>query len=373
MKKHDEKIADETVRMMKAEIDPETATQARATMIADAIEKLASEVAGALIAQAIHRLARAIETLEIPSTGSTDRTGPPLVLDEPTTNAAAPVASPLKWHGGKSYLASKIVAMMPTHTHYVEPFAGGLSVLLAKESEGVSEVVNDSHRDLTNFWEVLRLWTKFVQFKRDAETIPFSESAYDRAVQRLAQPWAAATTPASLDDVIERAVAFFVACRQSLAGRMQGFATLSRTRTRRGMNEQASAWLTTVDGLEAVHERLRRVVILNRDALDVIRQQDGPATLFYLDPPYLHATRATVGEYAHEMDDEQHAELLAALGEIKGRFLLSGYRSELYDEAAAGCDWHRRDFDLPNNSAGGATKRRMIESVWTNYEPAASE
>ena len=56
------------------------------------------------------------------------------------------VASPLKWHGGKSYLAGRIVAMMPAHTHYVEPYAGGLSVLLAKEPEGVSEVVTDLDR-----------------------------------------------------------------------------------------------------------------------------------------------------------------------------------------------------------------------------------
>jgi DNA adenine methylase len=28
---------------------------------------------------------------------------------------------PLKWHGGKHYLARRIVEMMPPHTHYVEP------------------------------------------------------------------------------------------------------------------------------------------------------------------------------------------------------------------------------------------------------------
>jgi len=47
---------------------------------------------------------------------------------------------PLKWHGGKHYLAPQVVARMPPHRHYVEPFAGGLSVLLARDYHGVSEV-----------------------------------------------------------------------------------------------------------------------------------------------------------------------------------------------------------------------------------------
>ena len=70
--------------------------------------------------------------------------------------------------------------------------------------------------------------------------------------------------------MVERAVNFFIRCRQSRAGCFKDFATLSRTRTRRGMNEQASAWLTVIDGLPEVHARLKRVVILNHDALDVI-------------------------------------------------------------------------------------------------------
>jgi DNA adenine methylase len=76
------------------------------------------------------------------------------------------LTAPLKWHGGKHYLASRIVALMPPHLHYVEPFAGGLAVLLARDPDdpdkwmpphkGVSEVVNDLDGRLINFWRVLR-------------------------------------------------------------------------------------------------------------------------------------------------------------------------------------------------------------------------
>lgn len=271
------------------------------------------------------------------------------------------IGEPLKWHGGKAYLASKIIALMPTHLHYVEPFAGGLSVLLAKDPEGVSEVVNDLNGDLTIFWRVLACEHQFREFIRAVEAVPFSESEWEASSKVEILPNELSVS------AVRTAVAFFIRCRQSLAGRMDSFAPLSRTRTRRGMNEQASAWITAVDGLPAVHARLRRVVILNRDALYVIRQQDGPETLFYLDPPYLHETRATTGEYAHEMTAEQHSELLNVLAGIEGKFMLSGYFSELYHDMANLMGWNRHDFTLPNNSASGKTKRKMTECVWCNF------
>ena len=42
------------------------------------------------------------------------------------------VIQPLKWWGGKHYLAKKFIDLMPCHLHYVEPYAGGLAVLLEK-------------------------------------------------------------------------------------------------------------------------------------------------------------------------------------------------------------------------------------------------
>jgi len=261
----------------------------------------------------------------------------------------------LKWHGGKHYLAPKIVALMPQHKHYVEPFAGGLAVLLAKNLEGVSEVVNDLDGRLTNFWMVLAEEAAFAKFHRRIEATPFSEAH-----------WQEAQEAEGLVCPVERAVAFFIRCRQSLAGRMDTFAPLSRTRTRRGMNEQASAWLTAVEGLPAVHERLKRVVIVGpKDAKEVIQQQDGPNTCFYLDPPYLDETRTAPQVYRHEMTSDQHAELLDVVKAVKGKVLLSGYDSALYREKLA--DWNRHAFELPNNAASGSSKRKMTEVVWCNF------
>jgi DNA adenine methylase len=135
------------------------------------------------------------------------------------------------------------------------------------------------------------------------------------------------------------------------------------------MNGNVSEWLGAVDGLPAVHERLRRVAIVGpMPALEMIRKEDGPRALFYCDPPYLHETRATTGEYGpHEMSVKDHRDLLRTLGDVEGRFLLSGYRSELYDGASERFGWNRHEFDLPNNASGGKAKRRMTECVWTNF------
>ncbi|MFO0822839.1 MAG: DNA adenine methylase [Gemmataceae bacterium] len=263
---------------------------------------------------------------------------------------------PLKWHGGKHYLAPKIVPLMPHHLHYVEPYAGGLSVLLHKNPEGVSEVVNDINWGLTNFWEVLREVKLFARFRRQVEAIPFSEPVWEAAAKDLTNK-----------DPVRRAVAFFVRCRQSLAGRMDSFASISRSRTRGGLNEQASAWLSAVRGLEDVHARLSRVVIRNRNALDLIRSEDTINTLFYLDPPYLPSTRESRETYQFEMTEDDHRDLLAVVTTVKGKVMLSGYPSDLYDEALVG--WEKHTFELPNNAASGSNKRRMTECLWCNFSP----
>ncbi len=269
--------------------------------------------------------------------------------------------SPIKWHGGKHYFAKKFIALMPPHIHYVEPYAGSLAVLLERDPNGVSEVVNDLNGELTNFWRVLRDPPMFTALERIIQAMPCSQVEFDAA---------GIEPPMGEDSQIAAAVRFFVRCRQSRAGCFKDFTTLAKTRVRRGMNELPSAWWTAIEGLPVVHERLKRVVILNQPALEVIRKQDTQGTFYYLDPPYVHSTRATKGQYAYEMSDQQHQELLNVLEGVKGKFLLSGYHSDMYEAWRLRNGFRAVEFKSPNHAAGGASKREMTEVVWCNFEPS---
>lgn len=320
-------------------------------------------------------------------------------------------SQPLKWHGGKFYLAPWIIENMPPHLHYVEPYFGGGAVLfrkpqrdwmvncphcgkndqihtmLAGESQrlmhgcrrckqagaayqlaacyqGCSEAVNDINGELMNFWSVLQSEDLFTDFVRFVGMKPFSEVEF-----KDAKEWSGAGH-ATDEFAIEAAATFFVRYRQSRQGLGRDFATMVKTRTRRRMQDQVSAWLSAIDGLPEAHERLKRVAVFNRPALDVIKQQDGPSTVFYLDPPYLHETRHGSGknrEYEHEMTATEHEQLLHALYEIKGKFLLSGYFSDLYGDCAEVFGWRRIEKQIDKKSSSLGVKPKSVECLWMNF------
>ena len=110
-------------------------------------------------------------------------------------------------------------------------------------------------------------------------------------------------------------------------------------------------------------------MLASRDgrSVDAIRKFDHVEGLIYCDPPYVHAARAKGSRdiYGMEMTDEDHRELASVLHGCRAKVVLSGYISPLYQELYG--DWRTIDFDLPNNAAGGQSKRRMTERLWMNY------
>ena len=259
------------------------------------------------------------------------------------------------WYGGKFSHLDFILPNIPTDAkHFCDVFGGSAAVLINREPAAV-ETYNDIDSELANFFRTLR--DSGDELIRQIGLTPFSREELFRACQY--EP--------GLSE-LERARRFFVRARQTRTGLAQ---TSSEGRwahcvltTRAGMSGAVSRWLGSVDGLAEITERLLRVQIENAPALEVIRRYDTAETVFYLDPPYVHSSRGDTNAYEHEMRDEEHVALADVLSSIRGRAVVSGYRTELYDRLFA--DWTR--IDAPVRTAHSVRKPRQ-ESLWVNFEP----
>lgn len=263
------------------------------------------------------------------------------------------VRPPVKWHGGKHYLARRIVGYFPEHHTYLEPFGGAASVLLNKAPSMV-EVYNDLDERVTRLFRVLRDHGQ--EFRRRLSLTPYSEIEFHEAA-------------APSDDEIEQARRDFVRWRLSLGGRGDSF-SFTLHRVRRRMADVVSGYLSAIDEqLPLIVERLRTVEILRRPAIEVIQKWDSPQTLIYCDPPYVPSTRQQNSRevYGREMSEEDHEELASVLSKCRSRVVLSGYPSRLYDKLYSA--WKRAEFDIANHAAGGRRKERERECLWMNYEP----
>ena len=76
---------------------------------------------------------------------------------------------------------------------------------------------------------------------------------------------------------------------------------------------------------------------------------------------YLHETRTATNAYEHEMSTADHARILTALVDVEGDVILSGYRSELYDDYLN--NWRRLDMNIVNHSSGRRSKETKTECL----------
>src|SRR2546426_11298471 len=256
------------------------------------------------------------------------------------------------WYGGKYSHLDWLVPLLPTCHHYVEPFAGSAAVLLNREPSPV-ETYNDIDGEVTNFFRVLR--DRKEKLVEQIGLTPFSREEFYRALSEE-----------NVANDVERARRFFVRARQVRTGLAQT-ASLGRwanckNTSRAGMSGVVSRWLGSVETLPAIAERLLRVQIENRPALEVIRLYDGKDTLFYCDPPYPHSSRNDNKAYSAEMTDEQHRQLATALHRVRGNVAVSGYRCDLMDALYKNFKRH----DATTKMCHSVKKPRR-EALWVNY------
>jgi DNA adenine methylase len=262
------------------------------------------------------------------------------------------IRPPVKWPGGKRYMAKNIIELFPPHRIYLEPFGGGASVLLNKPPVEV-EVYNDLDLRITRLFRVIR--DQGEGFLAKVRLIPYSQVEFEAS---------SAYPPAASD--LDMAICDFVRWRQSFGGKGESW-SYTTTRARGGMAGDVNAWWTAIDQLPRIIDRMRRVQILCQSAFEAIPRFDHADGLIYCDPPYVHSTREEHSRkvYHAEMNDEDHRRLTQLLRMCKGRVVVSGYPSSLYRELLEG--WRVIEFDIANHAAGGKRKGRELECLWLNY------
>ena len=280
------------------------------------------------------------------------------------------------WFGGKGNLVRRLLKFVPEHEAYLEPFFGAGSLFFAKEPAKI-EVINDIDGDLMNFYAVLRDEEKFARFYRLAYLTPYSRGEYNEALRKFRnKEW---------KDDIERAHLFFVIARQSFAGYFGASWAYHITKIDGEMLGAVKYWLSAIDRLPEIHERLRRVQVECDDWLSVwhryvpVWKAKGIKTFIYLDPPYMPETRRN-GSYRFEFTEGQHEELIEEIKkEKKVKIMLSGSPTQLYEELER-CGWRKICWNVACHAAGrtrhtgiqgeGATFKkgqRRTECIWMNY------
>lgn len=252
----------------------------------------------------------------------------------------------LRYFGSKWRIAQWVIRYMPAHKCYVEPFGGGAAVLLQKHPSEI-EVYNDLFDDVVTLFRVLQDPDQYKRLARRLYYTPYARREFERAY------WPPGGDPVHIawSLLVRTWFSHGVA-----AYRKSGY----RTNEIGGADPAANSWRGVVDHLEAYRDRMIRVNLECRDALDVIQGHDSSDTLFYLDPPYMgYSADYTEGDMNTE---DGHARLLEALCGIDGMAMISGYHSELYESKLS--SW--ACFERKNTSYHAA---QSIEVLWLN--PAA--
>jgi DNA adenine methylase len=265
------------------------------------------------------------------------------------------LAPPFPYFGGKQRVAPAIVALFPQHEHYVEPFAGGLSVLLAKRPSRM-ETVSDKDQALMTFWRVLR--DRPDELIRACVLTPHARAEYENATRVYVEP--SPRTPADELEAARRVFTVFAQGRASKSSTSQWRMHVDPNGSSLSLPGYLRAYC---DRMAALAERLQNVTLetLNADVM-IDRYAPHPDVLIYADPPYLRSSRNSYG-YRHEMVSEpEHVALAASLLAAKASVVISGYSSPLYERLYA--DWDR--VEIASGTAQGGVYGARTEVVWSN-------
>lgn len=296
--------------------------------------------------------------------------------------------APLPWKGGKARIAARVWELLGNVDHYVEPFAGMLSPLLARPPEHhagakfKAETVNDANALLVNFWRSVRYRCEELRAAADWPVSELDNTARLRALASLVSGLRAAMLADPRHCEPELAAWWALAHSQAIASRLApglpylsgaglGWQTIRR-RNRAGAGVTGNARGTYLEDLEA---RLAHVRIVCGDYRRVLKRSVLLMTAgmvevagVYVDPPY------GVDRYAEELgapdevfDPEELTAALRAVADELGprvRIVVSGFVGSFDLGEGWGCETWEGD-------RGHYAGERPVEALWSyNAAPA---
>ena len=263
--------------------------------------------------------------------------------------------APIKYFGGKGSMYNSILKYFPNSSEYdtyIEPFGGSYSIGLNLDIPPPIEIYNDLEKNVYSLYKVLSDNNLFIQFKEKCDLVFYSEDLRKEFKELLKDN--------SLS-LVDRAFYFFYFNRTSHNG-SGGFS--KNTYIRRSMSKSISDFLSAIDKLPELHNRLSKVIVSNSDGIELINKYSDTRTLIYCDPPYEQSTR-TSARYDVDMNNNEHIKFLDAVKNSKSKIIISGYDCELYD-TLTNSNWEKIQFEVKTIS-GNFKSKIKTETLWRNY------
>lgn len=261
--------------------------------------------------------------------------------------------SPIRYYGSKGGFYNKIIEHFPTTEYdtYVEPYGGTYIVGLMSNPAKI-QVYNDLEQNVYSLYKVISDKDLFTQFKEKCDLVFYSEDIRKECKENLKDE--------SLS-LVDRAFNFFYVNRTSHNG-IGGFSMNSHIR--RSMSKAVSDFLSSIDRLPELHDRLSKVIVTNMDGVKLINKYNNENTFLYCDPPYEQSTR-TGARYKVDMDRKGHEEFLESVINSKSKILISGYDCELYNKLTDN-GFEKVQFEVKTID-GNFKKKSKVETLWKNY------
>ncbi|MDD3012600.1 MAG: DNA adenine methylase [Candidatus Gastranaerophilales bacterium] len=223
----------------------------------------------------------------------------------------------LNWVGGKRLLRKTIEPLIPKDIQsYIEPFGGAGWVLFYKQKWADLEIYNDLDGRLVNLFRIVKYHPEALK-----EELKYLLGSREMFMQFM-----------KMDGItdIQRAAKFMFLITRSFGGRGETYGTVKKSSG--GASKSQGNILLKID---AIHKRLDKVLVENRDFEKLILQYDFEGAFFYCDPPYTFGC----GYETTSTKDFDHERLKEILKNIKGRFLLS------YDDSEKVRELHK-DYEM---------------------------